>query len=137
MMSGTTRLLVQLVVEPPRMSTILLDSARPTRFRQLPPAAAKRPRKGAEAKREDLRRLPKLYVDPDEPGAVQHEAARQDRARLAGAGIRGSVETLDVRVGEHRGVELRRILQIVVEPQRGRDRWHGPLLIECRRLVSS
>src|ERR1700761_401868 len=56
-------------------------------------------------------------VDPEESVPVQHEGAGQNRPGFAGAGIGGSVQVLDVRVREYRGVERRRLLQVVVEPQ--------------------
>src|SRR6201996_4201417 len=56
-------------------------------------------------------------VDPDEPIAVQHEGAGQARPGLAGAGVGAPIQILDVRVRKYRGVERRRLLEVVVEPQ--------------------
>ena len=67
-------------------------------------------------------------VDGGELLAVEHEVDGQHRAGLARAGLAVVGDVRDLRVREHRDVELGGLLALGVEPEVGGDPGHGALL---------
>ena len=60
-------------------------------------------------------------VERDELLAVELERDRHDGARLARRFVALAADAVDLRVLEHRHVEVRRVFSLAVEPQERRD----------------
>src|SRR4029077_12074523 len=69
-------------------------------------------------------------VDAGEGLARHRPVDRQDVALVAAGEVsRSATDVVDATVGEDRGVEVRGLFRVLVEPEIGRDRGHGAYLL--------